>query len=94
MVFSAKLVDSKKRQVLTQGLFIPWFHRLTNSVRWVRLYLVPFVFDGKTNETMERKFLRYRDYWLDRTSSYWKDKVGTRALVDSLLSDLDSESSR
>ena len=43
---------------------------------------------------MERKFLRYRDYWLDRTSSYWKDKVGTRALVDSLLSDLDSESSR
>jgi hypothetical protein len=43
---------------------------------------------------MERKFRRFNQYWLERTSSYWKDKIGTRALVDSLPSVLDSESSR
>lgn len=43
---------------------------------------------------LERKFQRFKVYWLEKSSSYWKDKVGTRALVDSLPSVLDSESSR
>ena len=43
---------------------------------------------------LNRKFKRFKTYWLEKTSSYWKDKVGTRALVDSLPSVLDLESSR
>lgn len=46
------------------------------------------------SDQLHRKFQRFKAYWLERTSSYWKDKMGTRALVDSLPSELDSESSR
>lgn len=43
---------------------------------------------------MERKFLRFSRYWLERSSSWWKDKVGARALVEALPADLASASSR
>lgn len=43
---------------------------------------------------LERKYERFRRYWLERSSSWWKDKVGARALVEALPSGLDSASSR
>lgn len=43
---------------------------------------------------MERKFQRFSQYWLERRSSWWKDRVGARALVEALPSKLDSASSR
>ena len=43
---------------------------------------------------LERKLLRFETYWLMKTASYWRDKVGSRAFVDPLLSGLDSESTR
>lgn len=43
---------------------------------------------------MERKFLRFSRYWLERSSSWWKDKVGARALVEALPTGLVSASSR
>lgn len=57
--------------------------------------VLEWIYSEKGGSSMlNRKFKRFKTYWLEKTSSYWKDKVGTRALVDSLLSDLDSESSR
>lgn len=57
--------------------------------------VLEWIYSEKSGSSqMERKFRRFNQYWLERTSSYWKDKVGTRALVDSLPSVLDSESSR
>ena len=46
------------------------------------------------SQYLERKRERFRRYWLERSSSWWKDKVGARALVEALPSDLDSASSR
>jgi hypothetical protein len=46
------------------------------------------------SQCLERKRERFRRYWLERSSSWWKDKVGARALVEALPSDLDSASSR
>lgn len=43
---------------------------------------------------LERKLLRFKTYWLMKTASYWRDKVGSRAFVDPLLSGLDSGSTR
>jgi hypothetical protein len=43
---------------------------------------------------MERKFLRFSRYWLNRESSWWKDKAGARALVEALPAGLASASSR
>lgn len=43
---------------------------------------------------MERKFLRFSSYWLERSSSWWKDKAGARALVEALPAGLASASSR
>jgi len=43
---------------------------------------------------MERKFLRFSRYWLNRESSWWKDKTGARALVEALPTGLVSASSR
>lgn len=43
---------------------------------------------------MERKFLRFSKYWLERESSWWKDRAGARALVEELPAVLASSSSR
>ena len=43
---------------------------------------------------LERKFLRFSKYWLNRESSWWKDKTGARALVEALPAGPASASSR
>lgn len=43
---------------------------------------------------VERKYNRYLDYWVNKVSSYWKDKVGARALVEALPAGLASASIR
>lgn len=43
---------------------------------------------------VDRKRSRYLDYWVNKTSSYWKDKVGARALVEALPAGLASASIR
>ena len=43
---------------------------------------------------LDRKLSRFETYWLFKTASYWKDKVGFRAFVDPLPSVLDSGSTR
>jgi hypothetical protein len=43
---------------------------------------------------LERKYKRYLDYWVNKVSSYWKDKVGARALVEALPAGLASASIR
>jgi len=43
---------------------------------------------------LNRKLSRFETYWLLKTASYWKDKVGSRAFVDPLPSGLDSGSTR
>lgn len=36
------------------------------------------------SERLERKYKRFHRYWLERSSSWWKDKVGARALVEAV----------